>query len=108
MHYFRNTKHLTMEDFLKTKAFQQKLTAARDFAAVALFTGASIFYYHASAPEPTAQANTNPAANHAFVDANPIRLHWLTAAFKQDQDTIAQTPAQKSAFLDGKPIRLAR
>ena len=91
---------------MKTKAFQQKLTAARDFAAVALFTGASIFYYHASAPEPTAQANANPAANHAFVDANPIRLHWLTAAFKQD--TTAQTPAQKSAFLDGKPIRLGR
>lgn len=91
---------------MKTKAFQQKLTAARDFAAVALFTGASIFYYHASAPEPATQGPATPAANHAFVDGNPIRLHWLTSAFKQD--TTTQTPAQKSAFLDGKPSRLAR
>lgn len=88
------------------QALQKKLKAVRDFGAVALFTGASIFYYHGTMPEQPATPQT-PEAKHAFVDGNPIRLHWITAAFKQD-DAPKQTPAQKSAFLDGKPIRPGR
>lgn len=91
---------------MNTQAWKKNLKAARDFGAVALFTGASIFYYHATMPEQTA-APQNPQAKHAFVDANPIRLHWITAAFKQDKAP-KQTPAQKSAFLDAKPIRLGQ
>lgn len=90
-------------------AMKQKLKAVRDFGAVALFTGASIFYYHATAPEDT-RAVANPAASHAFVDANPIRLHWMTAAFKQPAEK-AEVPKQKTGqrpFVDGKPVRLGQ
>ncbi len=93
---------------MKAKAIEQKLKAVRDFGAAALFTGASIFYYHATMPEDK-RAVENPAATHAFVDANPIRLHWLTAAFKQPEaEKQTPTPQPKSAFLDGKPIRLGQ
>jgi len=93
---------------MKTKAIEQKLKAVRDFGTAALFTGASIFYYHATMPEDN-RAAENPAAAHAFVDANPIRLHWLTAAFKQPEAAEKQVkpqPQTKGAFLDEKPIRL--
>lgn len=94
---------------MTTAAMKQKLKAVRDFGAAALFTGASIFYYHASMPEDT-RASQDPAATHAFVDANPIRLHWLTAAFKQPAPEKTETPKTaepaKRPFVDGKPIRL--
>ena len=84
------------------------MKAARDFGAAALFTGASIFYYHATMPEDT-RAAQNPAATHAFVDANPIRLHWITAAFKQPAAEQSDTPKPaKGAFVDAKPIRLGQ
>lgn len=89
---------------------KQKLKAVRDFGAVALFTGASIFYYHATMPEDT-RASENPAATHAFVDASPIRLHWLTAAFKQPTEKAEAPKAAantKRPFVDGKPIRLGQ
>lgn len=95
---------------MKAQVFQKQLKAVRDFGAVALFTAGSILYYHGTAPEQSSVPQ-NPEAKHAFVDANPIRLHWLTAAFKSDEtakQTPEQTAAQKSAFLDGKPIRLGK
>lgn len=91
---------------MNTQVLQKKLKAVRDFGAVALFTGASIFYYHATMPEQPATPH-NPEVKHAFVDGNPIRLHWITAAFKQD-DTPKQAPSQNRPFLDGKPIRLGQ
>lgn len=101
---------------MTTAAMKQKLKAVRDFGAATLFTGAAIFYYHATMPEDP-RAAQNPAATHAFVDANPIRLHWMTAAFKQpapEQTASPKAATIKSAetaqrpFVDGKPIRLGQ
>jgi hypothetical protein len=90
---------------LTSQTFKQKISAVRDFTAAALLAGGAIFYYH-SAPAP----DTRPAeAKHAFVDANPIRLDWISAAFKPAvQDSAVQMPAPKPSFVDEKPIRFGR
>lgn len=88
---------------MKTQVWDKKLHAVREFAAAALFTGAAIFYYHATMPEPTAHEK---ATQGAFVDANPIRLHWLTAAYKSNTAPAAVDAAapvqQKNATLELK------
>lgn len=90
---------------MTSQTFKQKLSAVREFTAVALLTGGAIFYYHSATPPDTRPAE----AKHAFVDANPIRLDWISAAFKLTvKEPEAQTPAPPPSFVDGKPIRFGR
>jgi len=91
---------------LTSQTLKQKLSMVREFTAAALLTGGAIFYYHnTTPPDPRPEA-----AKHAFVDANPIRLDWITAAFKPaaNVDTEAKPAAPKPSFVDEKPIRLGR
>ncbi|MDP2205998.1 MAG: hypothetical protein Q8K65_06785 [Alphaproteobacteria bacterium] len=91
---------------MTSQTFKQKLSAVRDFTAAALFAGGAIFYYHSATPPDPRPAE----AKHAFVDANPIRLDWVTAAFKPAANTQpqAKAPAPKPSFVDENPIRLGR
>jgi hypothetical protein len=86
---------------LTPQTFKQKLSALRDFTAAALLTGGAVFYYHNTTPPDPRPAE----AKHAFVDANPIRLEWMTAAFRPAADTGKKQPQAAAAFVDGKPVK---
>lgn len=76
---------------MTSQTFKQKISAVRDFAAAALLAGGAIVYYNAHTPPDPRPAE----AKNAFVDGNPIRLDWITSAFKTDAPTAPQAPAQK-------------
>lgn len=91
---------------MTSQTFKQKFSAVRDFTAAALFAGGAIFYYQASTPPDT----RSEPAKHAFVDANPIRLDWVSAALKPaiKAEPQVKAPAPKPSFVDDKPVRFAR
>jgi hypothetical protein len=92
---------------LTSQTFKQKFSAVRDFTAVALLAGGAVFFYHSEAPADTRP----PEAKHAFVDANPIRLDWVSAAFKSPAaktEPQPKAPAPKPSFVDENPIRFGR
>lgn len=76
---------------MTSHTLKQKFSAARDFAAAALLAGGAIVYFNANtSPDP------RPAeAKSAFVDGNPIRLDWITSAFKSDAPAAPQASTHK-------------
>jgi len=85
---------------LTSQTFKQKISAVRDFAAAALLAGGAIVYCNSNTPPDPRPAE----AKSAFVDGNPIRLDWITAAFKSDAPAAAPTaPEQKATSAGQKP-----
>lgn len=87
---------------MTSQTFKQKISAVRDFAAAALLAGGAIVYCNSNTPPDPRPAE----AKSAFVDGNPIRLDWVTAAFKSDTSAPAAAPAQKTAAQKPAPLKL--
>ena len=93
---------------MTSQTFKQKISAVRDFAAAALLAGGAIVYCNSNTPPDPRPAE----AKNAFVDGAPIRIDWMTAAFKSEpaaqQAPVQKAAASKSAFTDEKPVRFNR
>lgn len=87
---------------MTSQTFKQKMSAVRDFTAAALLAGGAIVYCNTNTPPDPRPAE----AKSAFVDGNPIRLEWVTAAFKSDAPAAPQAPAQKADAPKPAPFKL--